>query len=291
MFSFASLERWASSAIPPLVQRSYADFSADRIPTVAAGITFFTLLALFPALASIVSLYGLVADRASIAHVVDSLKPYLPGGAVTVLGSELNRLLLEKPAKLNVAFYGGFAVALWSASGGVKALIDGLNIAFETKETRSFMQLTRNALLFTLAALLLSVAAVFLTVVLPAAAGRLGILPVLAPMLEAVFWPAALLVVMLMLGLIYRIGPNRPASHSSWITWGSAIGAVLWILGTLAFSWYVQNFGSYDRVYGSLGAAVGFLTWIWISLIILLGGAELDREIERDRQSKPTKSS
>jgi membrane protein len=290
MAPLVNVRKWASSAIPSVVRRTYIDFSEDRIPAVAAGATFFMLLALFPALASVVSLCGLFADRVSIGHVVDALKPYFPGGAITVLGSELNRLLLEKPAKLNVTFYGGLAVALWSASGGIKALIDGLNVAFDTSETRSFPKLTRNALLFTAAAILLSVGAVYVTVVLPTTMGRFAFARVLAPLSTILRWPAAFLVVAVMFGLVYRIGPNRRAVRPAWITWGSAIGAVLWILGTLAFSSYVQNFGSYDRVYGNLGAAVGFLTWIWISLMILLGGAELDREIERDRNHDPRRS-
>jgi membrane protein len=253
----------------------------DRILLVAAGITFFGLLALFPAIASIVSLYGMFADRASISQVLHTLSPYLPGGAVTVLREELHRLVTEKPIKLNVAFFSGSAIALWSASGGISALIDGLDVAFETKETRSFLNATRDALLFTAAGIIVGTLAAYLVAVIPLAIEKSRYARSFDLLFELLRWPAAFALAAFLLGLIYRIGPDRKTNPPHWITWGSSIGGGLWILGTLLFGWYVQNFGTYDRTYGSLGAAVGFLTWIWISLVILLLGAEIDCEIER----------
>src|ERR1700734_3507162 len=132
----AGLECWN------IAKRTLAEALKDRIPTTAAAITFFMLLALFPAIASIVSLYGLFADRASIAHLVDSVAAFLPGGAVTVLDTELHRLIAERPGKLDLAFFTGLIVAIWSASGGMSSLADGLNIAYELRETRSFLRLT-----------------------------------------------------------------------------------------------------------------------------------------------------
>ena len=149
--------------------RVWTEFWEDRILTVSAGITFFILLALFPAVASVVSLYGILADRASIASVLHTLSPYLPGGAVTVLGEDLHRLVTEKPIKLNVAFFSGSAIALWSASGGISALIDGLDVAFETTETRNFLTLTRDAVLFTIAAIIAGTLAAYFVAVVPVA--------------------------------------------------------------------------------------------------------------------------
>jgi membrane protein len=258
-----------------------AEASKDRIPAVAAGATFFVLLALFPAVASVVSLYGLFADRASIAHVVDTAAPFLPGGAVMVLDTELHRLVAQKPEKLNFAFFAGLAVAIWSASGGVKTLSDGLNVAYEVRETRSFLRLIVHALLITIACILLATCLIALAVVLPAELARLPIRRELLFAWTVLRWPAAFLCCVVMQDILYKIGPDRQHTKWRWISWGSAIASLLWILGTLLFAWYAQNFGSYDRVYGDLGAAVGFLTWIWLSLVILLAGAELNCEIER----------
>ena len=261
--------------------RVWSEFWEDRILSVAAGVTFFGLLALFPAIASVVSLYGLFSDRASIAQALHTLSPYLPGGAVTVLAQELHRLVSEKPIKLNVAFFASSAIALWSASGGISALIDGLDVAFEAKETRGFLKMTRDALLFTVAGIIAGTLAAYIAAVVPVAIHKSAYARSFHLVFEILRWPAAFALTSFFFALVYRVGPDRKTIPPHWITWGSSIGAILCILCTLLFSWYVQNFGTYDRTYGSLGAAVGFLTWIWISLVILLLGAEIDCEIER----------
>lgn len=261
--------------------RVWSEFWEDRILTIAAGITFFGLLALFPAIASVVSLYGLFADRASIGQVLHTLSPYLPGGAVTVLDQDLHRLVAEKPIRLNIAFFLGSAIALWSASGGISALIDGLDIAFETRETRSFLKMTRDALLFTVAGIIAGALAAWCVAVIPLAIHRSPYARFFHILFEILRWPAAFGLSSFFFALIYRVGPDRKTIPPHWITWGSSIGATLWIFGTLLFSWYVQYYGTYDRTYGSLGAVVGFLTWIWISLVFLLLGGEIDCEIER----------
>lgn len=273
-----------SSAVPrsiilPALKHMLTDFWADRIPSVAAGVTFFFLLAIFPAIFSIVSLYGLFADRSSISHLVNALSVYLPGGAITVLRTDLARLTAEKPAKLDFAFLTGMGVALWSASGGVKALIDALNVAFDLKETRGFLRLAADALLFTVVSIIAIVAVAYVAVVIPVALRNIPYGNKLGNVFAILCWPAAFAFGAILAHLIYRVAPDRTRDKCGWITWGSATAAVLWIIGTLLFSSYVQNFGSYDRTYGSLGSAVGFLTWIWICVVILLAGAELDSAI------------
>ncbi len=275
--------RSGRSIVLPVLKRALTAFWADRIPSVAAGVTFFFLLAIFPAIFSIVSLYGLFADRSSIAHLVSAVAPYLPGGAIDVLRTDLIRLAAEKPSKLNLAFFTGMAIALWSASGGVTALIEAMNVAFNRKETRGFLKLTTDALAFTVLSTVAMAGAVYMAVILPVWLARIPY----GQRLEGVFailrWPSAFVAAMFLVHLIYRIAPDRRDEERSWISWGSASAAVLWIFGTVLFTWYVQKFGTYDRTYGSLGSAVGFLTWIWISVVILLAGAELDSEIARAR--------
>src|SRR4051812_281098 len=275
--------------IPPIVARVYSEFAEDRIPAVAGGITFFFLLALFPAVASIVSLYGLFADRKSIVEGLNMVSGFLPGGAVTVLRTEILRLVAQKPQALGLTFFISMIVALWSASGGVKALLDGLNIAFETKENRSFLRITANALIFTVIGAILTSVAIFLVVQLNELILRLPHSQLLGTAFQIVAWPIGFFLCSLVLSVIYRYGPNRTHTPWHWITWGSALAAAAWLAGTLLFSWYVQNFGRYNRTYGDLGSAVGFLTWVWLSLVILLTGAEIICEIERRDGGKQPK--
>lgn len=263
--------------------RVYDEFSEDHIPTIAAGITFFALLALFPAIGSLVSLYGLFSDRASIAQDIDLVSGFLPGGAITVLRHELERLVAQPPNTLSLGFLGSTLIALWSASGGFKALADGLNVAYEVDKTRSFLHLSANALLFTLTAIVLAAAAVFLGLHLPMGSGRAATAWAIA------VWPLSFLAGAMMLETVYRFGPNRSHARWHWIGWGSATASLLWLAGTQLFSWYVAHFGSYNRIYGDLGAAVGFMTWLWLSTVVLLLGAEINCELERVR-SDPSAS-
>jgi membrane protein len=265
----------------PTVCGVYREFFDDSIPTVAGGVTFFFLLALFPAIACVVTLYGIVADAASIHHDLDLVSGFLPGGAVTILRDELHRLTARKMMQISPAFFASLAIALWSASGGFKALVDALNVAYEVQDTRNFLRLTINALLFTAAAILFAVVALNLGLVLPAWAMQTDADPAIRILVQVLVWPLSFMACTVLLALIYRFGPHRKHPKWRWITWGSATASVLWLLGTLLFTWYAAHFGSYNRVYGNLGALVGFLTWVWLSIVVLLLGAEIDSELER----------
>jgi membrane protein len=256
------------------------EFSNDRIPSVAASITFFFLLALFPAIACVVSLYGLFADRATLSQELQYVSGFLPRGAITVLAADIKRLAAEQQT-LNFAFMVALVLAIWSASGGIKALIHGLNIAYEKKETRSFLRLTLDALGLTVIGILFATVAVALGVILPEAVARLPFDRGLAMAFRIFVWPFSFVVCVVLSSLIYRYGPSRPRAKWRWMTWGGAVSSALWMIGTVLFGWYVRRFGHYDETYGNLGAIVGFLTWIWLSLVVLLLGAEINREIER----------
>lgn len=264
-----------------LVKRIYREFSEDRIPAVAAGITFFFLLALFPGIASVVSLYGLIADRHSIIEAVRMASSFLPEGAVRILRTDILRLVTQRSEDLGWAFAFGLVLAIWSASGGVKALIDGLNIAFETKDERSFVRVTWDALLFTLLGAGGAALAVYLAISVSKLLAALPFDSALERVFSILVWPIGFCACSAVISLIYRFAPNRQGAPWRWISWGSAFASAAWILGTIAFSWYVAHFGRYDRTYGDLGAAVGFLTWVWLSLVILLTGAEIVSETEK----------
>ena len=269
-----------------LAKQVTAEFFRDRIPDVAAGVTFFALLALFPAIACIVSLYGLFGERALVMEQLYKYSVFLPGGAIDVLSSELRRLNAEEPTQLGLGFLVSFIIALWSASGGIKALVDGLNVAYEVQETRSFFRVTLLALVFTVIVVAFAITVITVTTVIPIAMEKVGVHEDAQAAFNFLAWPSSYLLCVLVLALIYRFGADRKHARWRWITWGSAIASALWIAGTVLFSWYVQNYGTYNRVYGPLGSMIGFLTWIWLSLVVMLAGAELNCELERNDKAR-----
>jgi len=269
-----------------LVKRIYSEFSEDRVLAVAGGITFFFFLAIFPAIACVVALYGLFDDRRSILDALQMISGFIPGGAVSVLTAEVKRLVSQQPTTLSLTFAIGFIVAVWSASGGVKSIIDGLNIAFEVGETRSFLKLTLSALALTFGIMAGAASIIYLSIFLEryVASQNSRSLQVAVNVLA---WPVAFCLCSIVISLIYRYGPNRVRTPWVWITWGSAFASTFWILGTWLFSWYAANFGSYNKTYGVFGGLAGFLTWVWLSIVLLLTGAEIICELERKRPPKP----
>jgi membrane protein len=261
-----------------ILRRTLSEFAEDRIPAVAAGSTFFALLALFPALGVFVSLYGLVGDLAGAARDIAELQGVLPEGGVTVLREQVARLAAASHATLGLAFFVSLLFSVWSTNAGMKGLIAGLNVAYETRERRNFLELNLVSLAFTAGGIVFAMAA---TAAIAAAPDVLAWLHLQA--LEGASllrWPAMLLVTAVVLSVLYRFAPCRHGARWRWITPGGVLAAVGWMAMSLAFSFYVAHFGRYDRTYGSLGAIVGFMTWIWLSLTIVLLGAEFNSELE-----------
>jgi membrane protein len=182
---------------------------------------------------------------------------------------------------LGFAFVASVAIALWSANAGMKALFDALNIVYAAKETRGFITLNAVSLAFTAGAIVFLLLAMSLVVVLPAIMGRLGLETATEWIVTLVRWPLLLAGIVLGLAFIYRFGPCRENAQWHWITVGSAVTSILWILFSILFSYYAANFGSYNKTYGSLGAMIGFMTWMWLSSMVVLAGAEIDAVLER----------
>jgi membrane protein len=178
------------------------------------------------------------------------------------------------------------AISLWSANAGMKAIFDALNVVYNVEEGRSFFRLNAISLFFTLSAIVFLLAAMASVVVVPVILNYLSIRSAVAPLLALGRWPLMFFAVVLALSLIYRFGASRADAQWRWITWGSAFAAIAWLAASLLFSWYAANFGSYNATYGSLGAVIGFMTWMWLSTIVILIGAEIDAVMERwDRGS------
>ena len=270
-----------------ILLRTWRDVGENRIMLVSAGVTFFALLAIFPAIAALVSLYGLVADPATISEQLGSLQGILPQGALDIVGEQVKRLNEKGSTTLGFSLVLGLALSIWSANGGMKHVFDALNLVYNERESRGFVTLNLVSLGFTAGALLFLVLALSGVVALPIVLNFLG-LGEGAWWLAQLRWPVLFLAVLLGLALLYRYGPSRDAPRWRWATPGSALAAFLWLGGSLLFSWYVANFGKYNQTYGSLGAAIGFMTWIWISTTIVLLGAQMNAEMEHQTAEDTT---
>ena len=263
--------------------RTWQRFNDDRLLATAAGVVFFGLLAVFPAVTALVSFYGLFADPSTIGANLQTLSLMLPDGSFAIVQDQIARVLAKGNASLGWTFLFGVALALWSANAGVKAIIDALNVVYEQRETRSFVRLNLIALAFTaggILALLLMVSAV---VAFPLALNHLHLPPESLVAVSLARWPLMFAILLIALGVLYRFGPDRGAPRWELLGVGTWIAAALWIAGSVALSWYLSNFGDYDATYGSLGAAIGLMTWMWMSATIVLFGAELNAEIEQRR--------
>ncbi len=258
--------------------RTWKEFNADQILAVAGGVTFFSLLALFPALGAFVSLYGLISNVEDARRQIISMGAVLPGGAVTVIGDQMTRLTATNHTRLGFAFVTGLLISIWSANAGVKALMSGLNVAYEEREKRGFIKLNLMSLTFTVGLTVFAVAGTAAVVAAPQALATVGLGRFQGESLLR--WPLILAVTIGLLALLYRFGPSREHARWRWITPGSILAAALWMAMSVGFSLYVANFGHYDRTYGPLGATIGFMTWIWLSVTVVLLGAELNSELE-----------
>ncbi len=269
-----------SSGWKDILLRVYNDISSHRILAIAAGVTFYALLAVFPAIAALVSLYGLFADPGTIASNLDKLSAILPGGAVDVVRDQITLVASKGHGTLGATFMFGLAVALWSANAGVKALFDALNVVYDEQEKRGFIRLNAISLLFTTASIVFLLLALAAMVAFPVALQALGFGAGRAVIVRLISAPILFAIVVVGLALLYRYGPSRDAPRWRWISWGSVFAAAGWIIVSMLFSWYAANFGSFNKTYGSLGAVVGFMMWIWLSAIVILIGAELNAEME-----------
>ena len=238
--------------------------------------TFYGLLAIFPATAAIVSLFSLFADPAKINEELSTFADVLPGGALSIIGDQIERISAQGGGTLGLAFVTSFAFALWGANAATKTLFDALNIIFGVHEERGFVRLTLHSLAFTICGVVLAVAAAAAVLVVPLVLNALGLqVSSGIGLLGLLRWPVLVGAVILALGALYRFGPSR-SSRTALITRGGVIAAVAWLAGSLIYSWYVANFGTYNKTYGSLGVVIGFMIWMWLSSIVVLMGAEID---------------
>ncbi len=263
-----------------ILWRVWQQATEDRITLIAAGAAFYLLLALFPMLAAFVSIYGFVADPTTIADHVAFLGGLMPSGGLDLIRDQLKSLAEQDSNALSIGFAVAVVAALWSANNGVKTLFAALNIAYDEREKRSFVHVNLIAFAFTLGAIAISILMIVAVGVVPAMLALLRVDAFSGTIIALLRWPALLIAIGTGISIIYRYGPSREPAKWRWITWGGALATTVWIAASAGFSFYLQNFADYNATYGSLGAVIGMMLWIWISVLILIIGAELNAEME-----------
>lgn len=271
-----------------ILWRVYGNIGAHRILALAAGMTYYSLLAIFPAIAALVAIYGIFSDPGSIAKHLDDVAGFIPGGAVDVAREQLTRVSTKGDRTLGLTFAVGLVISLWSANAAMKSLFDTLNIVYGEEEKRGFFKLNAMSLGFTIGGIAFVLAALGAVVVIPVVLQYLGLSNAAGLVVRISRWPALFVALAIALACIYRFGPSRQAPRWTWITWGSAAATLLWLAASGLFSFYAANFGTFNATYGSLGAVIGFMTWLWISAIVILLGAELNAELEHQTMRDTT---
>jgi membrane protein len=282
----------APQEIPPkgwmdIAKRTAKEVKQDQVPLLSAGVAFYSLLALFPAIIAGVSIYGLVADPATVRDQIAKLTETLSPETATLVGEQLKEVTSGAGGALGVATVVGILTALWSASSGMKALITGVNLAYDETETRKFVKLRGLALLLTLGAMVLLGVALALIVGFPAVADDWP--TPLAWTAGILRWVLLAALLVAALAVLYRYAPNRDEPRWTWVSWGSGIATLLWILASVGFSIYANSFGNYNKTYGALAGVIILMFWLFLTAFVVLVGAELNTEMELQTVKDTTK--
>jgi membrane protein len=266
-----------------LVRGVRAEIKARNLQLVAAGVAFSGLLAIFPALIAVVTLYGLVADPEKISSELADATAAMPTEASDLITSQLTGVAAVGDGPLSLGLVISLAATMWAAAGGVRALATGLNVIYGIEVTRGPVKRAGASLALTLGAMVEAVLMLTLVAGFPVVVDRLGLDPVGAALAQGLRW--LLLVAALLAGLavLYRLAPDQPPPRWRWITWGTISAVVLWALGSVGFSVYVDNFGSYNSTYGSIAAVIVLMLWLFLSAFAVLFGAVVDAVRDRDK--------
>jgi membrane protein len=264
-----------------VTKRAWAEAKADQVPLLAAGVAFYSFLSLFPAMIAAVTVYGLLSDPATVARQAEQLSNALPEDAASLITDQLNAIASSPQQSLGLGLIIALALALWSASGGVGNLMTAVNLAYDEEETRGFVKRKALSLMFTLGAILFVVVAVILIAVTPVLLDALVPEGAIRILLNAARWVGVVVAVSIALAVVYRFAPDRDNPRFSWVSVGAVVATVIWVIASVGFSLYVDNFGSYGKTYGALAGVAILMLWLWITAFIVLLGAEINAEAEQ----------
>lgn len=271
-----------------ILKRFGLSFLDDHLSLVAAGVAYWSLLALFPALALFVSLYGLFADAAQAAEQARSLATFLPDDAVQFLYDEMTRVASARTTSLSLGAVVSFSLALWGSNRSMKAIFEALNVAYRERETRNLVKVNLLGLAFTVGFIAFGVVTVILVVVVPPLLQGFYLGRGIEATLSLLRWPILFAGMVAGTGLLYRYGPSRAKPRLAWISWGAVLAGLLWLGASALISWYAASFADFGKTYGSLGAVVVLQTWIWLTALVVIAGAKLNAEAEHQTRIDTT---
>lgn len=260
----------------------------NHLSILSAGIAFYFFLAIFPAIAAALSIYGLVMEPAQVEQQMSQLANVLPEQAHQMVSNILERQSEKSESSLGWSLFLSVLISLWSANKGTKAVFEGVNITYNEIDERGFFKLNGITLLFTLGGIIIGFIAIAMVVAFPALIGKMGLPPTLETIIQLLRWPILALIVMSALAGIYKVAPYRASPKFRWTSWGAIIATVFWLVGSLLFTLYVNNFGSLDATYGSFAAVIILMLWFFLTAFIILLGAEVNSEMEHQTSHDTT---
>jgi membrane protein len=272
-----------------IVKRAWKESKNDSVPLLSAGVAFYAFLAIVPTLIAVVMIYGLVSDAGDVAEQVEAFGEALPTSAEELLTEQMTTLATASERSLSVGLVIALVFALWTASGGISNLITAVNVAYDEEQKRGFVKSRALALGMTVGAIVFMVVAVALVAAIPVVLDALDVPGWVKAAVEVGRWLGLVVAVLIALALLYRWAPDRDAPKFRWLSIGAVVATVLWVVGSIGFSVYVDNFGSYGRTYGSLAGVVVLLLWLWLGAFATLLGAEINAEMEQQTIKDTTK--
>lgn len=260
----------------------------DNLFFIAAGVAFYAFLAIFPGIAAMVSIFGLVADPADVEEWIGAASAVLPPDALALIRDQVHAIVSTPAENLGLSLAISILLALWSATAGVKALMTALNIAYEEREHRGFLKYYAAAIGLTVGAIVFALLALALVAAVPPLLQQLALPSALEKLLGVTLWVILGGTFIVGLGVLYRYAPSRERPQWRWVSWGAVVATILWLAGSVSFSLYVANFGDYNKTYGALAAIVILLTWFYLTALVVLIGAELNAEMEHQTRVDST---
>ncbi len=269
-------------------KRSFHEMKADNVQIVAAGVAFYFFLSIFPTIIAAISVYSLVLEPDQIREQISKLSLILPEQSFQMIKNFLEPLIEKSKKEIGWGLAISVLVSIWSANKGTSALFEGVNIAYDEIDTRGIIKKNLLTLLFTLGGVVIGLISLLIVIFFPLLIKNIGLAPQIEHVLTWFRWVLLGVILVLTLSMVYKFAPNRRSPKLRWVIWGAFLGTLLWLAGSMLFSWYVSNFGSYDDLYGSFAAVAILMLWLFLTAFIVLMGAEINSEMEHQTQHDTT---